>query len=68
MSWPKTYFKLVAVILLASGLIGIAVPDQYISLLGADGIVGGRLRGRAFGVASQISDLRPAVRLCGWVG
>lgn len=52
MSWPRVYFKLVAVILLASGLIGIAVPDQYISLLGADGSVGGRLWGRAFGAVS----------------
>lgn len=52
MSWPKFYFRLVAVIFIASGLLGMVIPDQYIALLGADPSVGGRLWGRAFGAAS----------------
>lgn len=46
------YFRLVAVIFIASGLLGMVIPDQYIALLGVDPSVGGRLWGRAFGAAS----------------
>lgn len=52
MSRSRVYFRLVAVIFIASGLIGIVIPDQYIALVGVDPSVGGRLWGRAFGAAS----------------
>jgi hypothetical protein len=52
MSWPKFYFKLVAVIFIGLGVVAAVAPDQYISLLGVDPSVGGRLWGRAFGAAS----------------
>lgn len=45
------FFRMVAVIFLVSGAIGVLAPDQYIALLGADASVGGRLWGRAFGAA-----------------
>jgi len=46
------YFRFVAIVLIAFGLLSLIWPDQYISLLGADASVGGRLWGRAFGAVS----------------
>lgn len=46
------YFRFVAVMFIAFGLIGLALVDQYSSLLGADAGAGGRLWGRAFGAVS----------------
>lgn len=46
------YFKFVAIVFVLSGFLGLVLADEYISLLGADSSVGGRLWGRAFGAAS----------------
>lgn len=52
MSWSRIYFKLVAIIFLAFGIVAAIAPDQYISLLDVDASIGGRLWGRGFGAAS----------------
>jgi len=52
MTWSRLYFRLVAVIFVAFGIVAAIAPDQYISLLNVDASVGGRLWGRAFGAAS----------------
>lgn len=46
------YFRLVAVIFIVSGIIGMVAPDGYLSSLAVDASVGGRLWGRAFGAVS----------------
>jgi hypothetical protein len=46
------YFRFVAVMFVAFGLIGLVFVDQYSSLLGGDAGAGGRLWGRAFGAVS----------------
>ena len=46
------YFKFAAIIFILSGVLGLVLADQYISLLSADASVGGRLWGRAFGAVS----------------
>jgi predicted membrane channel-forming protein YqfA (hemolysin III family) len=46
------YFRFVAIVFILSGILGLVFADQYISLLSADGSVGGRLWGRAFGAVS----------------
>jgi hypothetical protein len=51
-TWSRFYFRVVAIIFLASGLVATVFSDQYVSLLGADASVGGRLWGRGFGAAS----------------
>jgi hypothetical protein len=46
------YFKIVAIVYILSGIIGLVFADQYVSLMGVDASVGGRLWGRAFGAVS----------------
>ncbi len=52
MKTGAVYFRFIAVVFILSGILGLVFADQYISLLGADGSVGGRLWGRAFGAVS----------------
>jgi putative effector of murein hydrolase len=47
------YFKIVAIVYILSGIIGLVFPDQYLSLFSVGGSVGSRLWGRAFGAVSM---------------
>lgn len=46
------YFRFVALVFIVSGLLGLVLPDQYMSLMDVGASVGGRLWGRAFGAVS----------------
>ena len=46
------YFRFVAIVLIVFGVLALLLPDQYLSMLGADASTGGRLWGRAFGAVS----------------
>ena len=46
------YFKIVAFVFVVSGLLGLILPDQYMSLMDVGPSVGGRLWGRAFGAVA----------------
>jgi len=52
MKFEVIYFKVVAIIYILSGILGLFFADQYISLLDADASTGGRLWARAFGAVS----------------
>lgn len=47
------YFRFVALVFIAFGLVGLVLVDQYSSLLGVDASVGGRLWARAFGLPNE---------------
>lgn len=46
------YFRVVAILLILFGIIGMGFVDQYDSLLGVEASVGGRLWGRGFGATA----------------
>lgn len=48
MSW-KLFFRIVAIVLFVSGVIGLVAADQYMSTLDVVASVGGRLWGRSMG-------------------